>query len=185
MTRRDNFHCYRNIFAIDPGYSFKNGAGYAIVDHESFRLKDCGVIRPFAPGLESFVAADEISDKLKRAWEEQVGFSYDPVMLCIEFPRFYNAANFNNDSLLMLSYLSGIIRRDFKIPINRVRLVRPSEWKGSKSKDQTEISVMDKLDVWSKKIVANRLESLPKTLHHNVYDAIGLAMWAIKKANEH
>jgi hypothetical protein len=181
QMKRDNFHCYRNILTIDPGYSFKNGAGYAIIDDETFRLKDCGVIRPFAPGLVSFLAAEEISDKLKKAWEEQVGFSYDPVMLYIEFPRFHNGANINNESLLMLSYMSGIIRRDFKIPINRVCFVRPNEWKGSQNKDQTEVAVLATLDTWSKKILERELSSLPKSLHHNVFDAIGLALWGLEK----
>jgi hypothetical protein len=88
MARSDNFFCYRNILTIDPGYSHENGTGYAIFDGDNYHLKACGLIRPFAPGLENSASTIEIADKVRKIWEQEVGFSFDPKVLCTLSARF-------------------------------------------------------------------------------------------------
>lgn len=183
MGRGSDIFCYRNILAIDPGYSFKNGAGYAIFDHESLKLVACGIVKPFAQGVANQKALDEIADKIRKVWEENVGFSYDPKIICIEYPRVYPFQRINNDYLLHLACLAGMIRRDYKAPKTEVLRPRAFDWKQNKTKQETIDEVQKSLDCWSIKKLERSLSSVQKTLHHNIYDAVGLALWAIGKKN--
>ena len=179
--RRDNFYCYRNILAIDPGYSVKNGTGYAIFDHETHRLKRCGLIQPFAPGLESHASTIEIAQKVRLVWEEEVGFSYDPEILCIENPRACftrQGVRVNSNSIIMLAVLCTRIEGKF---FSAKSILRP--YPKRITKDQTRQIVIDKLDAWSKKILERDLASIAPFLHHNVYDAVGWGLWVIDEKN--
>jgi hypothetical protein len=178
--RRDNFHCYKDIIAFDAGFGFKNGTGVALFDYETYRLKACGLIRLFAPGMEDHQATIEMADKSKLFWEEHVGFSYDPEILCIEYPQhcfIRNGYAVRHKTIIMLGILCARIEAKFSSRI----LLRPSpqNWKGSKSKEQTQLMVLERLCAWSKKTLARDLAAIPLHLHHNVYDAIALGLWAI------
>lgn len=177
---RDDFRCYRYIFAIDPGYSFKNGAGYAIFDHETFKLIACGIVRPFAPGMDDYQAAIEIANKLRQIWEKHVGFSFDPVYLVVEGQRIYPFSKINPDPLIKLARLSGMLLRDYKTPEKNVLTPCPGQWKGNSAKLDTANLVLENLDPWSIRRLNNDLSEIPKFLHHNVYDAVGLGLWAIE-----
>jgi hypothetical protein len=64
MSKHGAISLRKGILAIDPGYSYQNGTGWAIFDDTTLKLKACGLIRPFAPGLESHSSTIEIADKL-------------------------------------------------------------------------------------------------------------------------
>jgi hypothetical protein len=182
MAKRDEAFLYRNILAIDPGYSFSNGTGYAIFDHKTHKLKSCGLIRPFAPGLESHSSVIEMADKVKRKWEEEVGFSYDPKVLCIEHPQacfIKNGVMVNSNSIIMLAVLGARIEERFK-PETLLR-PHPSEWKKRLNKDQTKNWVLETLEPWSLKALEKGLESVTPHRQHNVFDAIGIGLWSIDK----
>lgn len=181
MTVRDNIFCYRNILAIDPGYSYSNGTGYAIFDDKTHKLKTCGLIRPFAPGLESHTSIIEIANKVRRKWEEEIGFSYDPKILCIEHPQtcfIKNGVRVNPNSIIMLAVLSVRIEERFKAktPLRPY----PSEWKNRLTKDQSKNLILENLDGWSTKALESGLSSVSPHLRHNVFDAVGIGLWAIK-----
>ncbi|MCA9508987.1 MAG: hypothetical protein KC505_11250 [Myxococcales bacterium] len=185
MTKRDDILIHRNIISIDPGYSFQSGTGYAIFDHDSFRLKSCGLIRPFAPGLESHSCTIEIADKVKRAWEKEVGFSYDPRILCIEHPKVCfrkNGVNINSNSIIMLAVLGVRIEERFKS--RTVLRPHPHNWKNRSNKEQTKNLVLNKLDVWSLKVLDREMSLVDPHMRHNVFDAVGLGLWAINKVNK-
>lgn len=178
--RRDNFFSYRNILTIDPGWSFQNGAGIALFDEETHRLKACGLLRLFAPGMEDHQATMEIAEKSRKFWEEHVGFSYDPEILCIEYPQqcfIRNGHMVRPNSIIMLGILCARIEAKFSPKIS----FRPSPqtWKGQKSKEQTQQFVMEKLCAPSKAVLTKNLSCIPNRFHHNVYDAVALGLWAI------
>lgn len=179
MTNK-NFHSYRHIFSIDPGYSFRNGAGFAIFDNESYKLIACGLVRLFAPGMDDHCASIEIANKLKQTWEEHVGFSFDPVYLVVEGQQIYPCLKINPDPLLKLARLTGMIIRDYDTPEKNVLVPQARQWKGNAGKINTEEAIIQKLDTWSIKRLNHDLEYVPKFLHHNVYDAVGLGLWAIE-----
>jgi hypothetical protein len=182
--KRDNAFLYRDILTIDPGYSHENGTGYAIFDSTTHRLKACGLIRPFAPGLENHASTIEIADKMRRKWEEEVGFSYDPKILCIEHPLACftrQGVRVNSKSIIMLAILCTRIEERFSAKI----LLRPYPhvWKKHGTKDQTRVSVLEKLDSWSLKTLKAELEIVAPRLQHNVFDAMGLGLWALDEKN--
>ncbi len=180
MTSK-GFHKYRYILAIDLGYSFKNGTAVAIFDKETHLLIVCGILRPFAPGLDDHRATIEMAAKVKEFWVIHIGFSWDPEILCIEYPQncfVKNGFTVNAKNIIMLGILGARIEGLFS-PKKPLR-PSPNQWKGNASKEQTQEYVLNNLCVWSKKNLERDLVSIPKNLHHNVYDAIGLGLWAIK-----
>lgn len=185
MTKRDNFFIHRNILAIDPGYSYSNGTGFAIFDDTTHQLKSCGLIRPFAPGLESHSATIEIADKVKKKWEEEVGFSYDPKILVVEHPIccFIKNGIIRADfrTISMLSVLGVRIEERFK-PKTILRPY-PAEWKKRLNKEQTKNWVLENLDAWSQKILVKGLSETLPNLRHNIFDAVGIGMWAIRQTS--
>jgi hypothetical protein len=183
--KRDNFYCHRNIFAIDPGYSHDNGTGYAIFDGDRHRLKACGLIRPFAPGLESHASTIEIADKIRRIWEQEVGFSFDPKILCIEHPLACftkNGVRVNSKSIITLAILCTRIEERFHA--ESTLRPYPHQWKKRDSKEQTRSLVLETLNTWSLKVLENDLLEIPPSLHHNIFDAIGIGLWAINQKNQ-
>lgn len=181
MNKEDDFHCYRDILSIDPGYSHDNGTGFALFDDTTYRLKSCGLIRLFAPGLESHASTIEIADKVKKTWEEKVGFSYDPKILCIEHPLACftkQGVRVNSKSIIMLAILCTRIEERFKAktPLRPY----PHIWKKRGTKEETKALVLDTLGQCSLRALKEGLLSVPPHLHHNVFDAVGLGLWAIK-----
>lgn len=182
---RDDFRSYRYILCVDPGYGFRNGTGVAILDHETLRLIACGILRPFAPGLENHRATIEMATKTKDFWIERVGFSYDPVLLCIEYPQYCfvkNGGMVNSKNIIMLGILGARIEGKFS-PKNVLR-PGPNQWKNNSDKIFTQELVLETLCPWSKKNLARDLAGIPKNLHHNIFDAIGLGLWAIQNKDK-
>jgi hypothetical protein len=184
MTKRDNAFLYKDILTIDPGYSYENGAGYAIFDDKTHRLKACGLIRPFAPGIENHATTIEIADKIRRVWEEEVGFSYDPTILCIEHPLACftrQGVRVNSKSIIMLAILCTRIEERFSAK----SLLRPypHSWKKRDTKEQTRTLVLDNIGEWSLKALKEGLSVVSPRLQHNVFDAVGLGLWAFDEKN--
>ncbi len=182
--RREDFLCYRDILVMDPGFSFQNGAGVVIFDGVTHRLKACELLRPFARGLNDFRAAEEIRKKTRLFWENYVGFSYDPLHLIIEYPKSYPRSQINQNPLIRIAYLIGMVRADFKTPIEKIQQPYANEWKGNAAKIKTEEFVNESLDGWSARALKRGLLGIPPHLHHNIYDAVGLGLWAIKNIVE-
>lgn len=138
------------------------------------------MIKPFAPGMDDLRAILEIADKLRKVWEDNVGFSYDPDYLVIEGQQIYPFSKINHDPLLKLARLTGMLIRDYKTPEKNILIPSASQWKGNLTKLTTQEIVLEKLDPLSIERLNNNLSGIPKFLHHNVFDAVGLGLWAIK-----
>ncbi len=184
MTKRDNAFLYRDILTIDPGYSHENGTGYAIFDDKTLRLKTCGVIRPFAAGMENHASTIEIADKIRRVWEKEIGFSYDPKILCIEHPLACftrQGVRVNSKSIIMLAILCTRIEERFSAKT----LLRPYPhvWKKRQNKEQTKAFVLETLGEWSRKTLYEGLVDVMPSIQHNIFDAVGLGLWAMDETN--
>lgn len=184
MSKRDSALLYRDILTIDPGYSHENGTGYAIFDGNTYRLKACGLIRPFAPGMENHTTTIEIADKVRKKWEEEVGFSYDPKILCIEHPLACftkQGVRVNSKSIITLAILCTRIEERF----NAKTLLRPYPhiWKKNGSKEETKTLVLNTLGKCSHRSLNEGLSVVAPRLQHNVFDAVGLGLWAIDEKN--
>lgn len=178
MIRKD-LERFGKIFAIDPSYGSQNGCGWAVFCEDTGRLKRCGIVRPFAPGGPARNNMNELLEKLQRVWEKEVGFSCHPLVLCIEYPQIYRIPGMVNPNILLnLAFFCGLISSNFGA--KRDLSPRPSEWKGNLSKDKKNQQIAESLDRWSKKALERDLAATTKHLRHNVIDAVGLGLFAIK-----
>jgi hypothetical protein len=182
--KRDRICLYQDILTIDPGYSHENGTGYAIFDDKTHRLKACGLIRPFAPGIENHTTTIEIADKIRRVWEKEVGFSYDPKILCIEHPLACftrQDVRVNSKSIITLAILCTRIEERFSAK----SFLRPYPhiWKKRDNKEKTKTLVLETLGEWSRKTLYEGLARVSQRIEHNVIDAVGLGLWAMDEEN--
>lgn len=95
-----------------------------------------------------------------------------------EYPQVYRAGTSKGDpdDLLQLAsvvatFASNIVAKDYLA-------VRPREWKGTVPKDVHHARVLKALDDHEKLIVE---ASAPPSLRHNVFDAVGIGLWWLKK----
>jgi hypothetical protein len=94
----------------------------------------------------------------------------------IEFPQFYSRRALGKgdpNDLLNLAAVVGAITTHYLYPV----IVRPREWKGQAPKDVTEARVRKELS----KVEMARVDLPAKSLRHNVFDAIGIGLWFLKK----
>lgn len=123
MKISDNeFLRHEGLLAIDPGFSFYSGLGWAYF--ESSRLKSCGLVKPFAPGGLSEQCIFEIMKKFTCEWEKIRGFHIKPKILCIESPVNFGSygRKINAKSLDDIHFLNGMITERFK----PLALLRPT-----------------------------------------------------------
>lgn len=173
---KNEFLEFEDILAIDPGYSFANGAGWA-----HFRdgvLKFCGIATPFAPGIDSKQACIEIAEKLSRNWETNMGFRRRPQLLCLESPIVYPrySAKINTSSLDNIHFLNGMLSERFNP--KELLLPTPFQWKKNKPKDIHHEEIIENLDKASKHVLSMALKEIPRSKWHNVLDAVGLGLYA-------
>lgn len=172
------------IIGLDPGWGTEGGTGYAIInlDAECFGgrknkplVDECGIITTFA--CDSRLSTkEELCEKTIRIWNENSGFIKQPYLVVIEKPVIYPGSPVRYQTILDLSELVGMLGRCFKPRIKMSPF--PKEWKGNVSKDVTQNTVLNELDFISKRIIANSLSGIHQKKHHNIFDAIGLSLYA-------
>jgi hypothetical protein len=173
----NEFLRFEDILAIDPGYSFTNGAGWA--HFSDGHLKHCGVEAPFASGLDSKQSCLEVLGKLSHQWETLMGFHIKPELLCLESPIVYPrySQKIDTRSLDNIHFLNGMLSERF----NPRELLTPTpyQWKQNKPKDIHREEIIAALDQSSKSILTDALNQIPRGKWHNVIDAVGLGLYAI------
>ena len=141
--------------AVDPG---TRCAGWALWDQ---RLVACGLVRSKRKSLGN--RANDLSRQLQ------------PVdLVVVEIPRAYpKNRKLSPNDLIDLAIVAGACARVGK----ESKLVLPVEWKGQTPKDICHKRVMSRLSREELLIVKAGVEGVPKSLRHNVYDAVGIARW--------
>jgi hypothetical protein len=169
------------ILGIDPGFSFYNGLGYSYF--EEGKLIACGLIKPFAPGYLSEQSIFDVLKNFSKQWEELKGFSIKPKILCLESPvNFGNYKKINTKALDDIHFLNGMLTERFQPE----RLLRPTpfQWKGNKPKDKHNAEIVSSLDTYSRKRLEESLSQIKNGAWHNVIDAVGLGLYALRIENE-
>lgn len=173
---KNEFLRFEDILAIDPGCSFTNGAGWALFSEG--RLKHCGVVAPFAAGIDSKQSCMEVLEKLSKQWETLIGFHIKPELLCLESPIAYPSYSQRIDtkSLDNIHFLNGMLSERF----NPRELLTPTpyQWKQNKPKDIHREEIIAGLDPYSKRVLTEALKEIPRSKWHNVIDAVGLGLYA-------
>lgn len=102
--------------------------------------------------------------------------SADCMPVVCEFPQIYNARTSRADpnDMLKIAALAGgaMAYRSDSVAVT------PAEWKGQETKEITERRVRERLSNKELLIVEQYLETLAKRLHNNVWDAVGIGLWA-------
>jgi hypothetical protein len=174
---KNEFLRFEDILAIDPGYSFSNGAGWA--HFSDGKLKNCGVEAPFASGLDSKQSCLEVLEKLSKQWENLMGFHKNPELLCLESPIVYPrySQKIDTRSLDNIHFLNGMLSERFNP--RELLIPTPYQWKQNKPKDIHRHEIMAALDQKSQYILTNTLNQIPRNKWHNVIDAVGLGLYAL------
>ena len=146
------------ILCVDPGTTC---AGFAIFSKSDSSLIRCGVFR-----------GDDWIDTANKIPEFE-GIE----KLIIEDPRIYPVTNVNPNDLMKLAKAVGAIVA--KIDAKHTKLVTPSKWKKSVPKKIHQKRIWRTLEEKEKEILDGCL--CPKSLHHNVVDAVGIGLWELKR----
>lgn len=144
------------MIAIDPGVS--KGIGYA----------------EFTPSLGLLICAE-----LMREGDVIELLHLVPRQLVvIEFPRIYPAASQKGDQndLLELARVCGRIEQAALAEGHTVEMIYPRDWKGTIDADVMVDRIQDRLGEGETAMV-----TLPsaKSLHDNVWDAVGIGLWKL------
>jgi hypothetical protein len=177
----------QKVLAIDPAFSFKStGCGIAIINKNAQFfggpmkkpiVHRIGIIQPFS-SESSFRNMMELAQRLKRIWQEDMGFSHYPESVVIERPVIYPKSPVAPMTLMDLTLFVGILTQI--LDWQNILLPTPMEWKGRQQKDETKEDIDSICDPYSKKNIARDLESIAVHKRHNAYDAIGLGIYTIR-----
>lgn len=140
------------MISIDPG----NEAGVAVFDD--------GVL----------VRAELVVEAVARKWKWEGPFGH--FVVC-EFPQVYSRSKVKSSSLAPLmrtaNYMVRQMRPDY------AQFVLPREWKGQRPKEVDNQLTLRLLSDQERRILDG--VDVPAAKRHNVIDAIGIGLWALKR----
>jgi len=146
------------IVCIDPGTQC---AGFATFSESDKGMLSCGVFR----GKDWMDTAGRVPDFGQVA------------KLVIEDPRVYPITNVDPNNLMTLAKAVGAIVANVKAL--HTKLVTPSRWKKSVPKKIHQKRILRAMSQSETQLLENCL--CPKSLQHNVVDAIGIGLWELRR----
>jgi Holliday junction resolvasome RuvABC endonuclease subunit len=156
------------LLAIDPAI---RAVGWALFINNY--LHNCGVILQYK-GKENLIHS------ILEAYQ-QILILEKPDFLVIEKPHIsINRAADPND-LIKVALVTGICLSLCPHYAHRIWLPTPQEWKGNTPKLITYHRTVEKFNKHERFIVEEDLKNIPKSLHHNAYDAIALGLKALER----
>jgi hypothetical protein len=155
------------IFSIDPGLSLTGGTGWALFGPS---LQGAGLVPPKAERLEDRIA--EIAAEL-RTYHDPEG---EVVIEKMKVYRFAKQKGSQGD-LIDLAHLGGALLCLGR----RAILVEPAQWKGQVPKDVVKGLVRARLSEYELANLDASLAGIAPSKQHNVYDAVGIGLWHLKR----
>lgn len=158
------------LLAIDPG---KTAHGWALF--EDGLLKDCGLVRHRDSVALARLLDKELKDKY---WVS--GFD----TLVIEDQEIYRRpgkGNKNPNDMLAVAFSSGCVAQQFShLPLTRPL---PRVWTKGQKKEIRHARLLDPLrsPMSDDELAMVLAFKAPKTLKHNVIDAVALGLYALKR----
>lgn len=155
------------IVGVDPD---TRALGWCVITNEGVLFK-CGLVR--AKNLEAML-------KVCCTWANP---TYRVCHLTVERPQLYGLKDRANPNKIgQLLTIGGRVSATY--PKARLRMPFPNDWKGQTPKTVHNARVISALDPVSLARLRAELHPLPKSLQHNVIDAVGLAYWTLGKIRE-
>jgi hypothetical protein len=101
----------------------------------------------------------------------------------IERPIFQQGGRNEVDpnDLIMLGVKVGRIAEPYLALDNEVTLIRSTDWKGGTRKDIQENRTRASLDPVELAMVTARADAVAKSYRHNIWDAVGILIWRLKR----
>ena len=166
---------FEGLLAIDPGIK---ACGWAIFKENRYMAS--GLARPFSTH-DLLEALKETTNIIFNKWEDFMSGTKMPDILVIEKPQIYQQKHLKGDpnDLMPLGILAGAVW--IRMVPNRCVMPLPKEWKGQTPKDVMSRRTISQLDRQERDLLKDDVERIPSYLRHNVYDAIGIALWEITK----
>lgn len=103
-------------------------------------------------------------------------------LVLVEYPihRREGGKDIDPNDIIKLGSRAGRVQEKYLVLGNRVRMVFPSEWKGSIPKEIHHDRIRSSLSPEARDVVSRDLANVAPSLRHNVLDAIGLVLWGVK-----
>ena len=170
------------LLAVDPGWNL----GWALFDNGT--LYSCGLVSPKSdPSEGTFCRAHVVASHVFCC---ALPPTKTPIDLVIEYPQVYRQGQLKgdpNDLLPLVAIGQAVAQKlayeldDFTI-LDRIKAPHPHDWKGSVPKDIMQKRIERALSTAE---VQTALAGMPKarTKQHNVWDAIGIGLWALDRLN--
>ena len=159
------------ILTIDPGV---RGCGIAVW-HESGELLFASYVRGLQdPHAELHHVVQTMAQRIYET-TRNTGIT----RLIIEYPQTYRgrASSGDTNDLIHVALVAGAILGSFGV---YHRLVLPSEWKGQTPKSATEARARERLGAFATRVDT----TCGKKLASNVWDAVGIGLWAFKQRDK-
>ena len=135
-----------------------------------------GQVDPFFEPVEPAVhIVEQVTDKLGSVER-----------LVVEVPQVYDQQRWGGDpkDLVDLAWIGGAFAREVAVKHMRTRACggsvlrpRPAQWKGQVNKDVMIERIKGRLS----ETEMNRVELPNKSVQHNVWDAVGIGLWELKR----
>jgi hypothetical protein len=167
------------VLALDPD---TKGSGWAYL--QGGKIEAVGVISPSEKGLKGSLAAIAMAGMINYTLTK-----LPPVDLAVvEGQEVYRNGKADANNLLLLALVSGAALATMSSRAKLMVCPRPKEWKGGAPKGAHQARILDeigwKYDFQGPKVppkVRETLEGIPPEHVKEIVDAIGLALWGLKK----
>jgi len=159
---------YPRLISIDPG---SDGCGVALWSTDDQTLIRAGYIKTEDQHLG--LLGGRVITTLRDEWEENN--THVSAHAVVELPKIYDRRTSKADpaDLIKLATVSGAMAALFR----SYEFVVPRDWKGQMPKEV----VQSRLHRDMPADAFMRMEPCPKGVRHNVYDAMGIGLWWLKK----
>lgn len=173
----------KKAFCIDPAFSHKGCCGWAIINLDAAMfggvmnkpfIDQCGVLQPFS-SESSLRTMNDLRKNLIEIWRNNSGYSREPSVIIVERPVTYPGSPVRHASIEKLNLFVGTLLTSLapKFQLSP----SPNEWKGNKSKEQTEAEIISLLSFNDRTALERDLRCIKAYQRHNVFDAIGLGIY--------
>lgn len=174
------FQFQPTTISIDPSINALGWAAWVRQQDGRQELVGAGLVRSQA-GWRILTTTERASLMIEDLMRQLAGVVRDLAQhqlgLIIEVPQVYAATRGSkgdpNDLILLAQVIGGITARFHGLTAT-CRTVKPREWKGNTPKDCTKERAQARLSAME----TMRIVLPTSSLEHNVWDAIGIGLWA-------
>lgn len=100
----------------------------------------------------------------------------------MEVPVVYPGSDTNPNDLVDITAAGMGVAAQLSLPLTRIRQVKPAEWKGQVPKKITQQRIERLLTQAERIRLGQCLSPVKSGLRHNLWDAVGIGLFALKRA---